>query len=67
MKEQITVRLIPGLGYVCHGILWYSLDDLVHSKRETYPGCMFRIIDADSQTCQQWRKDCEAGTAKIAA
>lgn len=67
MKERITVRIISGLGYVCHGMLWYSLDDLVAAQRRKYAGCSFMLNEADQQTKLQWEKACENGTAKIAA
>lgn len=67
MRELIVIRMIPKLGYVCHGLLWYSLDNVVLSMREKFPGCTFRIIDADAQTKIQWERDHENGIARIAA
>lgn len=67
MKEIITVRILTNLGYVCHGQVWESLDELVRNKRTYYPGCTFNIKDADEATAAYWRNHAEKNTVKKAA
>jgi len=56
MKEIIAVRIVANVGYVCHGQIWESLDDLVLSIRKNWPGCQFRIDDADPDTAAYWQR-----------
>ena len=63
MKQIIAVRIVANLGYVCHGQLWHSLDSLLASLRQNWPGCSLNVQDADADTAAYWRTSYKEGKA----